>query len=108
MRVSVASVAQGEGGIVDILEQAASAMHDSVAAPWWRGAVIYQIYPRSFADSNADGIGDLPGITARLDHVASLGVDAITIACRTRSGTCDPSGTQCAMKARSARSMLSS
>ncbi len=44
---------------------------------WWRGAIIYQIYPRSFADSNGDGIGDLPGITARLDHVASLGVDAI-------------------------------
>ena len=47
------------------------------AAPWWRGAAIYQIYPRSFADSNGDGIGDLAGITARLDHVASLGVDAI-------------------------------
>jgi alpha-glucosidase len=47
------------------------------SAAWWRGAVIYQIYPRSFADSNGDGIGDLPGITARLDHVASLGVDAI-------------------------------
>lgn len=45
--------------------------------PWWKGAVIYQIYPRSFADSNNDGIGDLAGITARLDHVASLGVDAI-------------------------------
>ncbi|MDX2210531.1 MAG: alpha-amylase family glycosyl hydrolase [Sphingopyxis sp.] len=45
--------------------------------PWWRGAAIYQIYPRSFADSNGDGIGDLAGITARLDHVASLGVDAI-------------------------------
>ncbi len=47
--------------------------------PWWRGAVIYQIYPRSFADSNGDGIGDLPGITARLDHVAALGVDAVWI-----------------------------
>jgi len=46
---------------------------------WWRGATIYQIYPRSFADSNGDGIGDLPGITAHLDHVASLGVDAIWI-----------------------------
>ena len=46
-------------------------------AEWWRGAVIYQIYPRSFFDSNADGIGDLPGVTARLDYVASLGVDAI-------------------------------
>lgn len=44
---------------------------------WWRGAVIYQIYPRSFADSNGDGIGDLPGITAHLDHVASLGADAV-------------------------------
>ncbi len=44
---------------------------------WWHGATIYQIYPRSFADSNGDGIGDLPGITAHLDHVASLGVDAI-------------------------------
>jgi len=47
------------------------------ARPWWKGAVVYQIYPRSFADSNGDGIGDLPGITTRLDHVASLGVDAI-------------------------------
>ena len=46
-------------------------------AAWWRGATIYQIYPRSFADSNGDGVGDLPGITARLDHVARLGVDAI-------------------------------
>jgi len=47
------------------------------AHEWWRGAAIYQIYPRSFADTNGDGIGDLPGITAHLDHVASLGVDAI-------------------------------
>ena len=44
---------------------------------WWRGAAIYQIYPRSFADSNGDGIGDLPGITAHLDYVAALGVDGI-------------------------------
>ena len=48
-------------------------------APWWRGAVIYQIYPRSFLDTNGDGVGDLPGIIARLDHVASLGVDAIWV-----------------------------
>jgi alpha-glucosidase len=44
---------------------------------WWRAAAIYQIYPRSFADSNGDGIGDLPGITKHLDHVAKLGADAI-------------------------------
>ena len=44
---------------------------------WWRNSVTYQIYPRSFQDSDADGIGDLAGITRRLDHVASLGVDAI-------------------------------
>ncbi|MBF9149938.1 alpha-amylase family glycosyl hydrolase [Novosphingobium jiangmenense] len=48
-------------------------------APWWRGAAIYQIYPRSFCDSNGDGIGDLPGITQRLEHVARLGVDAIWV-----------------------------
>ncbi|MDQ2695684.1 MAG: alpha-glucosidase family protein [Pseudomonadota bacterium] len=47
--------------------------------PWWRGAVIYQIYPRSFLDANGDGIGDLPGILARLDYVKSLGVDALWI-----------------------------
>ena len=44
---------------------------------WWRSGVIYQIYPRSFADSNGDGIGDLRGITRRLDHVAKLGADAV-------------------------------
>lgn len=44
---------------------------------WWRGAVIYQIYPRSFMDTNDDGIGDLPGITRKLAYVADLGVDAI-------------------------------
>ena len=50
----------------------------SIQSPdWWRGAVIYQIYPRSFMDSNGDGIGDLPGITQKLDYVARLGVDAI-------------------------------
>lgn len=48
-------------------------------ADWWRGAVIYQIYPRSFQDSNGDGIGDLNGITQRLSHIQSLGVDAIWI-----------------------------
>ncbi len=49
------------------------------ASPWWRGATIYQIYPRSFLDTNGDGVGDLPGIIERLDYVASLGVEAIWI-----------------------------
>lgn len=44
---------------------------------WWRNAVIYQIYPRSFQDSNGDGIGDIPGIISRLDYLADLGIDAI-------------------------------
>ena len=48
-------------------------------AAWWRGAVIYQIYPRSFLDTDGDGVGDLPGIIERLDYVAALGVDAIWI-----------------------------
>ncbi|KJL48494.1 Oligo-1,6-glucosidase [Microbacterium hydrocarbonoxydans] len=53
---------------------------EQIAAPgseWWRSAVIYQIYPRSFADASGDGIGDLPGITSRLDSLKELGVDAI-------------------------------
>jgi alpha-glucosidase len=57
--------------------------------PWWRGAVIYEIYPRSFLDSNGDGVGDLPGIMQRLDYVASLGVDAIWIAPFFRSPMAD-------------------
>ncbi len=52
---------------------------------WWRSAVIYQIYPRSFADSNGDGIGDLPGITSRLDSLAALGIDAIWLSPYMRS-----------------------
>src|SRR5215475_7214912 len=66
--------------------QAATVQQDTPAMPalepdrdWWRGAVIYQIYPRSFQDSNGDGIGDLQGILRRLPHIAALGADAIWI-----------------------------
>jgi alpha-glucosidase len=48
-----------------------------MAHPWWRGAIIYQVYPRSFLDTDGDGIGDLAGVRARLDHIAGLGVDAV-------------------------------
>ena len=44
---------------------------------WWKSAVVYQVYPRSFADSNGDGIGDLPGLLRHLDHIAGLGVDVV-------------------------------
>ncbi|MCZ8171178.1 MAG: alpha-amylase family glycosyl hydrolase [Brevundimonas sp.] len=61
------------------MSRIAAAGPEGAATDWWRGAAIYQIYPRSFRDSNGDGIGDLPGITERLDYVAGLGVDAIWI-----------------------------
>ncbi len=52
-------------------------MTDTASKAWWRSAVIYQIYPRSWADANGDGIGDLPGIIERLPHLHELGVDAV-------------------------------
>lgn len=57
--------------------------------PWWRDAVIYQVYPRSFADADGDGIGDLPGVTAHLDHLAALGVDAVWLSPFYRSPQAD-------------------
>ena len=49
----------------------------AVDAAWWRQAVVYQVYPRSFADSDGDGLGDIPGVTSRIGYLAELGVDAI-------------------------------
>ncbi len=59
------------------------------AADWWRGAVIYQVYPRSFADSDGDGTGDLPGLISKLDYIAGLGVDAIWVSPFYRSPMAD-------------------
>ncbi|ASY57405.1 Maltodextrin glucosidase [Sinorhizobium sp. CCBAU 05631] len=56
---------------------------------WWRGAVVYQVYPRSFQDTDGDGIGDLRGVTRRLSHIASLGVDAIWLSPFFRSPQAD-------------------
>jgi alpha-glucosidase len=58
-------------------------------APWWRSGVVYQIYPRSFADSNGDGIGDLEGVRRQLDHLAWLGVDALWLSPVFRSPMAD-------------------
>ncbi len=51
--------------------------HSAIDASWWRQAAVYQIYPRSFADSNADSLGDLPGITSRVPYLKELGIDAV-------------------------------
>ena len=61
----------------------------AIETQWWRGAVIYQVYPRSFADSDGDGTGDLPGLISRLDYIASLGVDAIWVSPFYRSPMAD-------------------
>jgi len=61
----------------------------AIEAQWWRAAVIYQVYPRSFADSDGDGTGDLQGLISRLDYIASLGVDAIWVSPFYRSPMAD-------------------
>ncbi len=53
------------------------ALHPVIERKWWHASTVYQIYPRSFADSNGDGIGDIPGITSKLDYLKSLGIDII-------------------------------
>jgi len=68
---------------------AASDQPEPQDAPWWKKAVLYQVYPRSFADSNADGIGDLQGIIDRLEHLEWLGVDGIWLSPITVSPNAD-------------------
>lgn len=60
-----------------------------MGSPWWKRAVVYQMYPRSFADGNGDGVGDLAGIRQRLDHLAWLGVDALWLSPVYRSPMAD-------------------
>jgi alpha-glucosidase len=67
-------------GLIAHLAQALNQAPPASPGKWWQNAVIYEIYPRSFQDSNGDGVGDLNGITQRLDYLQSLGVDAIWIA----------------------------
>ena len=61
---------------------------------WWRQAAVYQIYPRSFADSNGDGLGDLPGVTSRVPYLKELGVDAVWLSPFYPSALADGGGGQ--------------
>src|SRR5215217_1187084 len=75
---SASSAARGSGSILPLLSSARPVSCAAMRAEtWWREGVLYQIYPRSFADSDGDGIGDLRGIVGRLDHLEWLGVDGI-------------------------------
>ena len=64
-------------------------MVTELTAQWWRDAVVYQVYPRSFCDSDGDGIGDLAGIESKLDHLQWLGVDAVWLSPVYRSPMAD-------------------
>ena len=82
--VLLAALLSGSAGFAQLPSSVTPAEAKTAATPssdatWWKHAVIYEIYPRSFQDSNGDGIGDLNGITQRLDYLKELGVDAIWI-----------------------------
>src|SRR5262249_1132923 len=64
---------------IDPRERGPVAQTDTASSAWWRGAVIYQVYVRSFADASGDGIGDIAGMRAHLRHIADLGADAIWV-----------------------------
>jgi alpha-glucosidase len=77
--LAVSMAAAGLSAQTTVVASGSAAKSDSIDSTWWKHAVIYEIYPRSFQDSNGDGIGDLNGITQRLDYLQALGVDAIWI-----------------------------
>lgn len=77
----------GPTGRTGSIESTGRAAHDD--ADWWRHGVVYQVYPRSFADSNGDGVGDLPGATGHLSHLSDLGVDAVWLSPFYRSPMAD-------------------
>jgi oligo-1,6-glucosidase len=72
-----------------MLGDSGSARPGARSDAWWQSAVVYQVYPRSFADSDGDGVGDLPGILAHLDHIAGLGVDVVWLSPVYRSPQAD-------------------
>src|SRR3979490_512087 len=78
-RTLVLAVCLAATGLAGRCTAVASGSAPAVVNSWWKDAVIYEIYPRSFQDSNGDGIGDLNGITQRLDYLQALGVDGIWI-----------------------------
>lgn len=86
-----AVVSDGEISVAEIdqLTEPAPAEAAVEAQPWWNSAVFYQIYPRSFADSNGDGVGDLGGIREHLDYLRELGIDALWLSPVTRSPMAD-------------------
>lgn len=67
----------GRNGVAATADATVHIDGDDAQRAWWRSAVVYQVYPRSFADANGDGVGDLAGVLANLDHIAGLGVDVV-------------------------------
>ena len=82
---TLAAVTTGEPKPIDRSDREGPEDH----LEWWKEGVVYQIYPRSFSDSTGDGVGDLPGVTARLDHLGALGVDAVWLSPFFRSPMAD-------------------
>ena len=78
--VSIGAIAHTTSAQTSAPTSIAQSEKDQPTGPeWWRHAVIYEIYPRSFQDSDGDGVGDIKGITSRLDYLHDLGIDAIWI-----------------------------